>query len=496
MGRQNIKLIKLPLTEGVYAKGTLYNVGPRLRTSRSYYNDGGTVPPKLIASTVIHDLNAISSDLSGMGEFAGAILLGARKPGAPASQNLTVFRGGIELTGPLLEVAPLDLPWSIVYWPNAAPGNVQTPTTYMVNKSTNHVWKTTDGAARTELTEFSAFISAANKGASVAIIHLQQLWLANFVSSRLSRVWFSDPLRPDIWRAGQYVEIEDEVTSMFLVVPSDINVGAQTQLIFGGTGSIAVLDGSPLQGNAILRKLSTQIGILSQNNVTTTPYGAVFVGTDTRIYLIPPGATEIVPISEAIEDLIFPTSDATLVWDSPDILMALATTDLQFQLSFRNPQKPKWWGPNSTGGGIHAVSGGAFVDATGLTKNTYVIDRTVKRVFKWPASTQPISPTVRFTTGYFFEPGMRVRLRRVNVLLGPVLSVGGFVISASCTQADGTVVSFAVTVPQALTKDAMIPLHFQDCTQTDAFQLLISGSDQGLEFREIEIEYVVIGRQR
>lgn len=188
------------------------------------------------------------------------------------------------------------------------------------------------------------------------IIHLDRLFLLQSAGNGRSTAFYSDPIDPTTMRPINIVPIPFDGTCMFRTAPSAVDVSAASHLVFGGTSSIWVLDGDPTSGNAILRRLTYNIGIADRSCVTETAWGAFILGTDGRFYVIPPGATQLMPLGHldlatGYEPAAF-TARSSFAFVPPYVVYSPAG-DTSLYLVDLSPVAaqgaPKWWGPFTLG---------------------------------------------------------------------------------------------------------------------------------------------------
>lgn len=195
-------------------------------------------------------------------------------------------------------------------------------------------------------------------GAAIAnvidgLIHLDRFWVLQSPGNGRSTAYYSDPIDKNTFRVESFVPIPADGTCMFRCNVGAIDPGAASHLLFGTTTSIWVLDGDPTTGSGVLRRLTFDVGIADRSCVAETSFGAVFLGTDGQFWLIPPGATQTVPLGHRMLtkhfNADFTAARSSLAWLSPYIVYSDNSKDVWFaDLSPIISQKePKWWGPVS-----------------------------------------------------------------------------------------------------------------------------------------------------
>lgn len=188
------------------------------------------------------------------------------------------------------------------------------------------------------------------------IIHLDRSFFLQAPGNGRSTAYYSDPLDPKTMRPTNFVVIPFDGTCMFRTAPSSVDVSAASHLCFGGTSSIWVLDGDPTSGNAILRRLTYNIGIADRSCVTETALGAFILGTDGQFYLIPPGATQLMPAGH--KDLATgyepaaSTARSSFAFVPPYVVYSPAGSTSLYLVDLSpvtSGGTPKWWGPFTVG---------------------------------------------------------------------------------------------------------------------------------------------------
>lgn len=441
---RDTRLVELPLQAGVVTNATGYEIGPRLRRCENaawapiwrtdaILRRGLMMLPHAASSAVPHRTFAGAALVLGLGFMRGAdVGLSGLAAVRAASGELIFYRlsasdqvvlaTGVSVFAETARTAPM------VYWPG-----IETPALYMSHPTTLETWRG-DEASVAVYTPSIQTPGTQFKGNSALLVHLDRLWMARINSDTApmdTTIWYSDPFDPETVRATSFVTISDNVRALFRPGASDAGT---PHMVIGGDRAIHVLDGDPIFGNAVLRRLSFGIGIADLSLVAETHIGAVILATDRKFYLIPPGGTQMVPLP-GIEDQVrnaqaLNTASQlmdSLAWSSPYVYYRPAqqtTEHVMYVLDLSG--QPRWYGPLTAPTGFTSVatriqSIGTGADA--VLNDLWLSSLDLPTGAIWRVSPEALLRTGRavvLETGYIQEPDHKVELR--NVILETIRS--------------------------------------------------------------------------
>jgi hypothetical protein len=330
--------------------------------------------------------------------------------------------------------------------PATGVGETTTPThvtggaLFFSHPTINKIFYLLDSSGTTR--SYTDDVSNVPAGAQALLVHLDRLWMAKDIEAAVSQVWYTDPFDAETVRPTNFLYIPDSVTALGLNTPGGLDASAQPHLVIGGRHTIYVLDGDPSQGNALERAIVFNVGVQSPMAMCTTPYGMVLLATDGQIYLIPPGAQQLVPVGNPIMDQLAnfaPKSDSTLLvptslmWMPPYVyLYSQNDWNVGWMLELTDPQQPKWWGPiPHESGSVNAVfmaDDGRGPVAAAVGTQTLGIMRGISRAattapntfslsaLVWGAAPQITAVPQTVKTGYLYANGHDIELRRVTLI--------------------------------------------------------------------------------
>lgn len=352
------------------------------------------------------------------------------------------------------------------------------------------------------------------------IQHLDRI----FLSQARDTTIFTDPFDDTTIRSTSSITTPglDEITAYARPSVGDIDASIAAHLLIFGYTQVWSFDGDPQFGNAALRQLSNSYGCPAQTLVTETPHGAIFLGSDGRFHLIPPGATQLDPapwpeIADAIRDqidaatyseLILTNYPGTLVWHLDRLYWFPGTKTGHYELDFTRPTNPIWTGPHTSRsdaimGAIVQPPHVALSGQGGL----YVCGQN-----SLGASTMSATATTRaqkVRTGFLWTPGHDAIVRRVLVTTYRKTSAAALTVtlykddgtSVACKVVDGRGTADApatTTVSQAATKvvtTAFAPLGGA-LRSSAAYLEVTAANDTELDLVRLEVEIEPSGRQQ
>lgn len=497
------KRIRIPIEDGITTFGTGYEIGPRLIDSSRFIHK--YVPMK--SGTAV-DFAGQSWEPSEVDFGTANVLANATSVGcAERFENSEIdgvnngyLFGGYDGNSFLasawdhtgtrrLSIGSASPIKSIVHWKG-----LSTSTTFLTGPTMR---------STTDRVNFSIYAPTGFPGvADVLLVYQNRLWLASD-----NKVYYTDVLNPNnVRQFGQInpIIVPMNVTYLDRVGVSDVDPGAQSHLIIAGLSQIWVLDGSPAEGNAVLRRLTNQFGIAKEQHAAQTNLGLAFLGTDRQLYLINPGAVgNPTPIGLSIRNLLA-SGEISLAWRRPYLMVFVGDLSKVLFLDF-SQNEPKWWGigPNQS----------LFIPgpvSSRFPNHDYfwvVGDDSEAESFVVVKVQDPshVGSPVKFQTlktGYIFEQGHEVVLRKMHttVKLGPAEKT----YNVTSSDSDGLIYSKDFTVPAgSKIENFQIPIMGRAGCRGDFIFCSIgceqkeSATDLGLSaLQHWEIEYDIIPRQK
>lgn len=408
------KRISIPLDEGIFSFGNLYEIGPRPRETFRYIRkyipqdgrsvgfsgqnwapfEAGSSPVDFATCDSITAAERFESPYFGVSEDSG-FLFGGRS----TVNTCTLW----DETGTVVDILGTVGDYkSIVRWNGLA-----TPTTFCANGK-GVMRKTVDRATFSDYTPTGVTFVGGIGPAEQLAVYQNRLWIS--VSNKL---YYTDVL--DSTNIRQYGQVNPFVFPMQIMALervgiSDVDPGAQNHFLVFGQHEIWALDGAPGQGNEVVRRYTYQHGVRSQNHVVPTEYGTVFYGTDRQLYLVPPGATQNpVAIGDGIRDF-FLSDNILLVWRKPYLAIIVGGI---YNIAYieLSSGKLKYWGRMSLGMSSDPLGG----IVSRYPRNNY---------FDLAYKSGSTCSHVRFgdynrtdaqiiKTGYISEPGYEVEIKKI-----------------------------------------------------------------------------------
>jgi len=451
---ENVKKIRIPIESSIYSYGTGYEVGPRIRKMHNVIgrwadSNGDSFPGLSIPEVPTLNgtlLDPPAEQAHGMGAWLSLAgdshyLAGANWEAGTKDRFIYDVESGTALpvVGTSLGNNPVFYDWSFAFAPN-----ISEPTTFVVNQACGKKKAVLVGGSlelHDYLPSFNPdFQPDFNAFPRFVYYHLNRIWLA-YVSTTTRRtiVFFTDSLNPDVIRGESFLDIPDELTCIFRASASDIDLGAQSHLIFGCKSSFFILDGDPSLGNAVFRQLKKNFGIFDAGQQIETSEGAVFLGTDNRVYLFPRGALDPIPIAPEIRDKFSHISTSiTFGWRIPYIYVFPNPDDCYIG-DLTDPQNIYWSGPHDSQE-VHS-----FYSDVPYEVKTYMIVLSQNEQVAIMAPVSPLRSPALIQTGYIFEQDSDVVFQRAwfDVVQGP--AVQDFTLKIF--NSDGLLDSFTFSIP-------------------------------------------------
>lgn len=473
---------RIPIEDGITTFGTGFEIGLQLRQAQRYV--GKYIPQEsgVVVNFDTHSWEPFEVDDDSLIALddCSEVFCGERFENVESSGNNTgyLFGGrristgtaGIwDQTGTRVGGSGSATAFSsIMHWRSLA-----TPTTFCTGPT---MFSTTDRV------NFVPYAPTGFPGvAKILMVYQNRLWL-----SIGNKLYFTDVLDPNnVRQFGQInpLVVPMPITCLERVGVSDIDPGAQSHLLIGGATQIWVVDGAPGQGNQILRRYTSQVGIEKEEHAVSTNLGVAFFGTDRQLYLVPPGAVdEPIPIGLRVRDIISAPGDRTLVWRRPYLAVILGNirSVLYFDVSGGGGEMKVWGTP----GLFSSYSVRACSNRFPLHDYVWVAGRdgsdipelcVIHKMKDVPSKLVPL--TQKLKTGYIFELGHEVVLRKMHATVeqGPIAKT----YTATSYDSNGGSYSRTFTVPAG--------------SKTTSFQIPMTGPN-GIRGEFLYLELSVAGR--
>lgn len=445
--RRKTQVIEIPLREGIYTNEAPSALGPRLRVSQNLaWQPAGHTDAFRRVFSKLSGFNAtpfatMATPTGGTGKVSNLLRITDNPGGAATrfvigmqeSQDLVVHN----LVGTSIYGGGAEF-FSSVPATSAAAAYFASPTgSFLATHYFGHLGLTklfkivgTTVSQFTPTNPPSATYGdyAGQNGAM--IVHGDRLWF-----SHTNRLFFSDPFDANTVRPESVYNFIPGQTVLALsrVTTSPVDAGAALHLAVGTFDQIHVIDGDPqFLESSVARQISQGVGILDQNLIMPTSFGALLIGTDGRFYMIPAGAQELVPILQTHNDLpkrfnetqvsLVDTTTASFAYLSPYAFVCMGTLNDTWVLDFSlgNPSQPRVWGPVTFNGFDSRVR----LQADTLNRRVFAIETQAgagvsAKIYKLDLTdTQGTARTALFSTGFFHVPNHRSRVMRVGLLVG------------------------------------------------------------------------------
>jgi hypothetical protein len=518
---------RIPIEDGVFTFGTGYEIGLRLNSASRFihkyvptpqqgaptmgpiFEDQTWEPLELDDTTMtpLEDSGPVfcaerfDNPEAGIGGAAAGCLVGGQSKltgkGTIWKENgLKVFTAaGV---GPFRSIVT----WTTLATPTIFAGGINQPMVQSTNRTT-----------------FTPYTPAGITGlAEHFLVYQERLWF-----SQGKRVYFTDILDPyNIRQFGQTnpIVVPMNVKVLARVGVSDIDPSAQSHLFIGGNTQTWILDGSPGSGNQVLRRYTSQLGVFEEHHVASTSIGLFFFGSDRMIYWVKPGALgDPDPIGLPVRDLLAPAGPVAIFWRRPYLCVVLLKCGTELFLDM-SQDKAKWWGPTARSGFIEPMAVGnrypsnPWVWLIGTDPNVIGAgDTSFIMQYNDPDVLNPVSTTSQdLTTGFLYEPGHEVVLRKVHATvkqgtidkvftITSTDSVGG-TISNKFTSKTGTKILY-YQIPMEDTQGVNFGSRYQKGLRGDFLILGISCKgredpyDLGMSaLQNWEVEYDIVKRDK
>lgn len=517
--REDVKTVRIPIEESIFTYGSGYEIGSRLREcqniARNYVRSSGTSVPNFakveVPVTNSSLLNPAAQNPAGVGVFAAQgqafFLVGAEEVAGAHPRHvydLTTAQA-LPVTGTSLGNSASPGIWSFAFAPNfSEPLTFVTCSGAAVKKKIRIVasnptvtdWVPSPFNPDSPATGFEA-------RPSFLYYHLNRIWLG-YVSTQTRRtlVFYTDPFNENLIRGTSFLDIPDICHVAFRASASDLDIGTVPRLFFAGTQGIFVLEGDPTLGNANFRQIKKTLGTKSSLHVAEILDGAVIIGTDGKLYYIPTGSLNFIPINLPIRDKLtnFSTPGLMLGWRNPYLYFFLGATGGFYLADLSKlPNEVYWTGPhlNSSNGGkaTSAFISDVPVDVLGNLSNYLLMGFTASELADF-SDVEDV--TQQMKTGFIYEPDSDVVFKRAKFKIKRIGSAQTFTFAIG--NEEGVEVNTTFTIPSigSPTQDtiahALVTLPPDAITAGTFFYATLHG-DGLYNIIDWQIEYRVVPRK-
>lgn len=519
-GRQDVRNVRIPIEESVVTYGSGYEIGPRLRKCsnivHNWITSEGEVEFPFSTPEVPGDLDVTGIPLfpaaenpSGTGYWYG----GKDLDGFGIS-DMYVAAVSTELNkreiydlelgtalaqiGVSLGAGPVTTPWSFAF-----AGNISEPTTFITTGDAYFKAKiiNTGGIRQVVLYLPTPFDPDNEPGFEdkprVNYYHLNRLWLAyHSTISRRTLVYYSDPFDPDTLQGTNFLDIQDSCNVIFRTSGSDLDLSSTPHLFFGCESSIWLLDGDPNLGNASFRQLKKGLGIRSLRHNVEISGGDCFLATDGRIYFLPVGSFDPIPVSDAIRGE-FSTNNENLYlgWRAPYLYVFDGNANTNWLSDFSDvPRRISWSGPHQNISDYNDVRGFISDHPFNPTKN-FVVFRDLECITGRFVNQANIKV---MQTGYIYEINSDVVFKRAKFKFQRTVSDQNFTLKITNHDGNMDTRDFIVSALPAASIDTIqhiLVVLDPDVISVGKFFFLELAGSTLQNIRDWQVEYRVVPRK-